>query len=85
MSEESISEIWRRYLRDIREKGKSLDVAILVGGGIIWFSALAVSILDFIIVQRMVYRLDLVSLTGLILGLAGFAIRTQARRTLGKS
>jgi len=85
MSEESISEIWRRYLRDIREKGKSLDVAILVGGGIIWFSALAVSILDFIIVQRMVYRLDLVSLTGLILGLVGFAIRTQARRTLGKS
>jgi len=85
MSEESVGEIWRRYLRDIREKGKSLDAAILVAGGIIWFSAFAVTILDFIIVQRMVYRFDLLSLTGLIFGMAGFAIRTQARRTLGKS
>lgn len=80
-----MTEIWRRYLRDIREKGKSLDVAILIAGGIIWFSAFAVSVSDFIIVQGMVYRFDLVSLTGLILGLVGFAIRTQARRTLGKS
>jgi len=84
MSEETIGEIWRRYFRDIREKGKSSDVAILVAGGIIWFSAFAVSVLDFIIVQGMIYRFDLVSLTGLILGLVGFAIRTQARRTLGK-
>ena len=85
MPEESIAEIWRRYFRDVREKGKSLDVAILIAGGVIWFSAFAVSVLDFIIVQGMVYRFDLVSLTGLILGMVGFAIRTQARRTLGKS
>jgi len=85
MSEESVSDIWKRYFRDIKEKGKSLDVAILIAGGIIWFSAFAVSVLDFIIIQGMDYRFDLVSLTGLILGLVGFAIRTQARRTLGKS
>jgi protein-S-isoprenylcysteine O-methyltransferase Ste14 len=84
MSEESMADIWRRYLRDIRDKGKSSDVVILLVGGIIWFSAFAVSILDFITVQGMVYRFDLVSLTGLALGLVGFAIRTQARRTLSK-
>ena len=85
MSEESVADIWRRYFRDVREKGKSLDVAIVVAGGVIWFSALAVSVLDFIVVQGMDYRFDLVSLTGLILGLVGFAIRIQARRALGKS
>jgi len=85
MPEESVAEIWRRYFRDIREKGRSLDVAILIAGGIIWFSALAVSVLDFIMVQGMVYSFDLVSLAGLILGLVGFAIRTEARRTLGRS
>ena len=83
--EESAAEIWRRYFRDIREKGRSLDAAIVIAGGIIWFSALAVSVLDSIIVQGMVYRFDLVSLAGLILGLVGFALRTQARRTLGRS
>jgi protein-S-isoprenylcysteine O-methyltransferase Ste14 len=82
---ESIGEIWRRYLRDIKEKGKSLDVAILIAGGIIWFSAFAVSVADLIFVQGMVYRFDLVSLIGLTIGLVGFAIRIQARRTLGKS
>jgi len=77
MSEESKGEIWRRYLRDIREKAKSLDAAILVAGGIIWFTAFAVSVLDFTVFQGTVYRFDLVSLTGLIFGLVGFAIRTQ--------
>jgi len=83
--EEGAAEIWRRYFRDIREKDRSLDAAIVIAGGIIWFSAFAVSVLDFIIVQGMVYRFDLVSLAGLILGLVGFALRTQARRTLGRS
>jgi len=73
----AIGEIWRRYLRDIREKAKSLDLAILVAGGIIWFTAFAVSVLDFTVFQGMVYRFDLVGLTGLIFGLVGFAIRTQ--------
>ena len=82
MTEESIAELWRRYFRDIREKGKSLDVAIVIAGGMIWFSAFAVSVLDFIFVQKMVYRFDFISLIGLILGLVGSAIRIQARRTL---
>jgi hypothetical protein len=64
-----MADVWRSYLRDIREKGKSSDMAILIAGGMIWFSAFAVSVLDFIIVQGMVYRFDLVSLVGLILGL----------------
>jgi protein-S-isoprenylcysteine O-methyltransferase Ste14 len=84
MSEESIADIMRRYSRDIREKGKSLDVAIIIAGVIIWFSAIPVSILDFIVFQRMIYRFDLVSLIGLILGFVGYSIRIQATRTLGK-
>jgi len=63
--------------RHQREKAKSLDLAILVAGGIIRFSAFAVSVSDFTVVQGMVYRFDLVSLTGLIFRLVGFAIRTQ--------
>jgi len=80
-------EILKGYFRDITEaieKGKFSDVAILIAGGIIFFSGVLVTALDFVMIQRMVYRFDLVSLTGLILLPIGSAIRVQARRTLGR-
>jgi len=80
-------EILKGYFRDIREaveKGNFSDVAILIAGGIIFFSSVLVTTLDFVTIQRMVYRFDLVSLTGLILLPIGSALRVQARRTLGR-
>jgi protein-S-isoprenylcysteine O-methyltransferase Ste14 len=82
-AERGTMKILGRYFRDIRGKGRFSDLLVLVAGGIIWFSAFVISVLDFIMVQGMVYRFDLVSLTGLILGVVGFAVRIQARRTLG--
>jgi protein-S-isoprenylcysteine O-methyltransferase Ste14 len=78
-----MAKILKRYFRDIKEEGKFSDVAILIAGGIIFFSGMLVTALDFIMIQRMIYRFDLVSLTGLVLLLVGSAIRVQARRTLG--
>ncbi len=74
--------ILRRYFKDIREMSGFSDLLVLVAGGIIWFSAFATSVLDFIIVQGIVYRFGLVSLAGLILGVVGFAVRVHARTTL---
>jgi len=79
-----MAKILKRYFRDIKEEARFSDVAVLIAGGIIFFSGVLVAALDFIMIQGMIYRFDLVSLTGLILLLAGSAIRAQARRTLGK-
>mgnify|MGYP006269711371 CR=1 FL=1 len=79
-----MAKILKRYFRDIKEEGKFSDVAILIAGGIIFFSGVLVTALDFIMIQGMVYRFDLVSLTGLVFLLVGSAIRAQARRTLGR-
>ncbi len=54
----------------------------LAAGAVIWFSGVVATALDFTILQGMVYRFDLVSLAGLVLGLLGHSIRLQARRTL---
>jgi len=78
-----MAKILKRYFRDIKEEGKFSDVAILIAGGIIFFSGVLVTALDFIMIQGMIYRFDLVSLNGLVLLLVGSAIRVQARRTLG--
>jgi len=79
-----MAKILKRYFRDIKEEGKFSDLAILIAGGIIFFSGVLVTALDFIMIRGMTYRFDLVSLTGLALLLVGSAIRAQARRTLGK-
>jgi len=79
-----MAEILKRYFRDIKEEGKFSDVTILIAGGIIFFFGVFVTALDFIMIQRMTYRFDLVSLTGLVFLLVGSALRAQARRTLGK-
>jgi protein-S-isoprenylcysteine O-methyltransferase Ste14 len=82
--EESVAEIWRRYIKEIREKGMSSDTAILVVGGVIFFAGDLVAALDLIVIQHLAYRLDLMSFGGLALLLLGTALRVQARRTLGK-
>jgi len=79
-----MAKILKRYFRDIKESGKFSDVAVLMAGGIIFFSGVFVAALDFILIQRMLYRFDFVSLIGLVLLLVGSALRAQARRTLGE-
>ena len=74
----------KRYFEDMKKEGKSSDVAVLVIGGIIFLFGLLTAALDFILVQRMIYLFDLVSLAGWLLLPLGFAIRIQARRTLDK-
>jgi len=79
-----VAKILKRYFRDIKEAAKFSDVAILIAGGIIFFSGVLVAALDFFVVQVRIYRFDLVSLAGLILLPVGSALRIQARRTLGE-
>jgi len=79
-----MAKILKRYFRDIKEEGKFSDLAILIAGGIIFFSGVLVTALDFIVIQGMIYHFDFVSLTGLVLLLVGSALRAQARRTLGR-
>jgi len=79
-----MAKILKRYFRDIKEEGKFSDVAVLIAGGIIFFSGLFVAVLDFFVIQGMSYHFDLVSLAGLVLLLVGSALRVQARRLLGE-
>jgi len=79
-----MAKILKRYFRDIKEEGKFSDLAILIAGGIIFFSGVLVTALDFIVIQGMIYHFEFVSLTGLVLLLVGSALRAQARRTLGR-
>jgi len=79
-----MAKILKRYFRDIKEEARFSDVAILIAGGIIFFSGVFVAALDFIVIQGMIYRFDFVSLAGLVLLLTGSALRVQARRTLGE-
>jgi len=79
-----MAKILKRYFRDIKEEGKFSDVAVLIAGGIIFFSGVFVAALDFFVIQGMIYRFDFVSLTGLAFLLVGSALRVQARRILGE-
>jgi len=79
-----MAKILKRYFRDIKEEARFSDVAVLIAGGIIFFSGVFVAALDFFVIQRVIYRFDFVSLTGLILLPLGSALRFQARRTLGE-
>jgi protein-S-isoprenylcysteine O-methyltransferase Ste14 len=81
---ETTAKILRRYFRDIRGKGKFSDMAGLITSGIILFSGVLVTALDFIMIQKIIYRFDLVSLASLILFAVGSAIEIQAGRALGK-
>ena len=74
---------WRRYFREIYEE-KSTDKWIPVIGGIIFFSGLAVSVIDFSILQLWKYQVTFVSVAGFLLLGGGAGLRSVARRTLGR-
>jgi protein-S-isoprenylcysteine O-methyltransferase Ste14 len=79
------AKIWRDYFRDIKEavkKGRFSELINPVGSGIILVSGILVSVLDFIILQKMVYHFDLISLAGFVFLLTGLALRAWATRTL---
>jgi protein-S-isoprenylcysteine O-methyltransferase Ste14 len=86
-TDQNAVKIWKGYFRDMKEaveKGRFFDVIILIAGGILFFSGILVSVVDLVVIQRMVYRLDLITLVGFILLPAGLGLRAQARRILGR-
>lgn len=52
---------------------------------IIWAAALAAIAMDFVFLQKLVYRFDLASATGLAMMAIGLSLRLWARRTIGRS
>jgi protein-S-isoprenylcysteine O-methyltransferase Ste14 len=81
------AKIWKDYFRDMKEamkKGRLSEVMNPVASGIILTSGILVSVVDFIIVQKMMYHFDLISLVGFVFLLAGLGLRAQATRTLGR-
>jgi len=61
-----------------------VDWLFIVPATVIWFSALAVTAWDFVVLHGGVYRFGLVNALGLSLCVAGFSLRLVARRTLGR-
>jgi protein-S-isoprenylcysteine O-methyltransferase Ste14 len=81
------AKVWKDYFRDIREavtKGRFSELINPIASGVILVSGILVSFLDFVVVQKMMYRFDLISLVGLVFLLTGFGVRAQATRTLGR-
>jgi len=60
------------------------DWPFIILASLIFFSALLVTLWDFVQIQEMTYRLSLVSVVGLGLFVIGVSIRRVAKRTLGK-
>lgn len=60
------------------------DWYFIIPTALIFFSALLVTLWDFIQIQEMMYRLQFVNVVGLSSFVIGIAIRRVAKRTLGK-
>lgn len=60
------------------------DWLFIIPASIFWFSALGVIAWDFVILQKMLWRLDLVTLSGICLVCVGTTLRVHARITLGR-
>lgn len=63
---------------------KRADRVFMILGSLVFFSALLVTLWDFVKIQEMTYRLSLVNVVGLGLFSMGVSIRLVARRALGK-
>jgi hypothetical protein len=50
-----MAERWKRYLRDIREEGKSSDIIVLLLGGSVFFLGLIIAFAELVIVQKASY------------------------------
>lgn len=62
---------------------KRSDRYFLIPAVIIYFSALVVTMWDFIVIQGTIFHFGFISLLGLIFGVIGFTIRIRAKKTLG--
>ena len=60
------------------------DLPFVVLASVVFFSALVVSFWEFVTVQGMVFRFNMLSITGLVLFVIGVCIRFVGKRTLGK-
>jgi protein-S-isoprenylcysteine O-methyltransferase Ste14 len=83
----SEAKVWKDYFKDMKEavkKGRFSELINPVASGVIFVSGILVSVLDFIVVQKMMYRFDFVSLVGFVFLLAGLGLRAQATRNLGR-
>ena len=58
-------------------------MSFLILSLVVRFIAISVALWDFVYVQEMVFRFDLVESLGLLVILAGFSMRNIARKTLG--
>jgi protein-S-isoprenylcysteine O-methyltransferase Ste14 len=86
-SDNNTGKVWKDYFRDMRaavKKGRFSELINPIASGIILTSGILVSVADFIIVQKMIYHFDLISLVGFVSLLAGLGLRAQATRALGR-
>jgi protein-S-isoprenylcysteine O-methyltransferase Ste14 len=86
-SNNNAAKVWKDYFRDIREamrKGRFSELINPIISGIILTCGILVSLIDFIVVQKMMYRFDLISFVGLVLLLTGLGLRSLSTRTLGR-
>ncbi len=60
------------------------DWLFIIPAAIFWFTALGVITWDFVVLQKMMWRADLVTVSGMILILVGVTLRVHARITLGR-
>src|SRR3990170_1034292 len=58
-------------------------MSFLILSVVVRIIAIAVALCDFVYVQEMVFRFDLLESLGLLVVLAGFSMRNIARKTLG--
>jgi len=60
------------------------DLPFVLLASVVFFSALLVSLWEFVAVQGMAFRFNMLNITGLILFVIGVGIRFVGKRTLGK-
>jgi protein-S-isoprenylcysteine O-methyltransferase Ste14 len=84
---DSGSNVWKDYFRDIMEAARKSRFSELINpvlSAIILDSGILVSVVDLIVLQKLMYRFDLISLVGFLFLLAGLGLRARATRTLGR-
>ena len=62
------------------EKAELYNIVLMT---VVWLSAMALTVWDFIVLQSPSYRFGAISFIGLVCFMAGVTIRLVARRTLG--
>ncbi|MFW9992940.1 MAG: methyltransferase family protein [Candidatus Odinarchaeota archaeon] len=68
----------------VQVKTERVDWVFLVPAIIIFFSALLVTVLEYIVVQGSAFHISLMTLAGLVTMITGVTIRVVARMTLKK-